>query len=418
LNLHKVHKMKKIVLIFLAFVLLVGLSICCSSPKEETPQAKKAKGEITAEKESPAGASSVNIADSIPQEIWGASGKIGLSFIRIIGEESGESSQAFFYPADVTVDGEGNIYVLDSGNHRIQKFSREGVYLETIGREGEGPVEFMYPVALDIDWQGNLVVFEPNRYRIHIISPDGQSDKFLDKVIDSGVFDLGCLPSGGFMAFANIAQPYREGVPVQKIKCLKLYDADGRFLRSLIDCTDFGSLRNTINNNYVYYDSGEDGSIYVAFRYQNRVEKYTLKGKLLWSVARPLSYTPGFREGKSKRRGRMVETTIARLSPCAEGIAVDSQGRAWVLTLDRPLRGKEVIRVATFSNGRVLVTRGDTSLRFTDAYRLDIFSPQGQLVDTIKLTHFAEFIDIFGERMYLIDKYRGMQVYIYQILSR
>ncbi|HHF58508.1 MAG TPA: hypothetical protein ENL41_03690, partial [candidate division WOR-3 bacterium] len=118
MNLHKVHKIKKIVLIFLAFVLLVGLSICCSSPKEETPQAKKAKGEISEEKGSPAGASSVNMADSIPQEIWGASGKFGLSFIRIIGEESGESSQAFFYPADVTVDGEGNIYVLDSGNHR------------------------------------------------------------------------------------------------------------------------------------------------------------------------------------------------------------------------------------------------------------------------------------------------------------
>ena len=410
--------MKKGKFILIILILFGVFLISCSS--EKTSEAKKQKDEKTAEIEPLKRKDSIkgNLRKLIPQEIWGASGKFGLSFIRIIGEESGESSQAFFYPADVTVDGEGNIYVLDSGNHRIQKFSREGVYLETIGREGEGPVEFMYPVALDIDWQGNLVVFEPNRYRIHVISPDGQSDKFLDKVIDSGVFDLGCLPSGGFMAFANIAQPYREGVPVQKIKCLKLYDADGRFLRSLIDCTDFGSLRNTINNNYVYYDSGEDGSIYVAFRYQNRVEKYTLKGKLLWSVARPLSYTPGFREGKSKRRGRMVETTIARLSPCAEGIAVDSQGRAWVLTLDRPLRGKEVIRVATFSNGRVLVTRGDTSLRFTDAYRLDIFSPQGQLVDTIKLTHFAEFIDIFGERMYLIDKYRGMQVYIYQILSR
>ena len=410
--------MKKGKFILIILILFGVFLISCSS--EKTSEAKKQKDEKTAEIEPLKRKDSIkgNLRKLIPQEIWGASGKFGLSFIRIIGEESGESSQAFFYPADVTVDGEGNIYVLDSGNHRIQKFSREGVYLETIGREGEGPVEFMYPVALDIDWQGNLVVFEPNRYRIHIISPDGQSDKFLDKVIDSGVFDLGCLPSGGFMAFANIAQPYREGVPVQKIKCLKLYDADGRFLRSLIDCTDFGSLRNTINNNYVYYDSGEDGSIYVAFRYQNRVEKYTLEGKLLWSVTRPLSYTPGFREGKSKRRGRMVETTIARLSPCSEGIAVDSQGRAWVLTLDRPLRGKEVIRVATFSNGRVLVTRGDTSLRFTDAYRLDIFSPQGNLVDTIKLTHFADFIDIFGERVFLIDKYRGMQVYIYQILSR
>jgi len=410
--------MKRIQLILIILVLYLLQPISCSPPKEETPQTKKAKGEITAEKESPAGASSVNIADSIPQEIWGASGKIGLSFRRIIGEESGESSQAFFYPADVAVDGEGNIYVLDSGNHRIQKFNREGVYLETIGREGEGPVEFMYPVALDIDWQGNLVVFEPNRYRIHVISLDGQSDRFLENVVDPGVFDLGCLPSGGFISFANIARPYQEGVPAEKIKCLKVYSAEGRFLRSMIDCVDFGSSANTVNNNNIYYDSGEDGSIYVSFRFQNRVEKYTLRGELLWSVSRPLDYVPGFEEGKSKRMGRMVETTVAKLSPCSEGIAVDSQGRAWVLTLDRPLRGKEVIMVATFSNGRVLVTRGDTSQRFTDAYRLDIFSPDGNYLGTIPLTHFANSIDIFGDHLFLIDKYRGMQVYMYKILSK
>ena len=291
--------MKKGKFILIILILFGVFLISCSS--EKTSEAKKQKDEKTAEIEPLKRKDSIkgNLRKLIPQEIWGASGKFGLSFIRIIGEESGESSQAFFYPADVTVDGEGNIYVLDSGNHRIQKFSREGVYLETIGREGEGPVEFMYPVALDIDWQGNLVVFEPNRYRIHVISPDGQSDKFLDKVIDSGVFDLGCLPSGGFMAFANIAQPYREGVPVQKIKCLKLYDADGRFLRSLIDCTDFGSLRNTINNNYVYYDSGEDGSIYVAFRYQNRVEKYTLTDRPQIShTCRPSALLTRFTKGR------------------------------------------------------------------------------------------------------------------------
>jgi|Deesub1362A_J573_1020465.scaffolds.fasta_scaffold04753_2 hypothetical protein len=405
--------MKKAKFILMIFILFGGFFISCSA--EKTPETEKQKEEA-AEIETLKGKG--NLTESIPEEIWGVSGKFGLSFIRIIGEESGESSQAFLYPADVTVDEEGEIYVLDSGNHRIQKFSREGVYLETIGREGEGPVEFMYPVSLDIDWQGNLVVFEPNRYRIHIISPDGKSDKFLDHVVDHGVFDLGCLPSGGFISSASIAGSYLEGVPVEKIKRLKVYSAEGRFLRSMIDCVDFGSYVNTVSNNYIYYDSGEDGSIYVAFCYQNRVERYTLRGELLWSVSRPLDYVPGFKEGKSKRMGRMVETTVAKLSPCSEGIAVDSQGRAWVLTLDRPLRGKEVIMVATFSNGRVLVTRGDTSQRFTDAYRLDIFSPDGNYLETIRLIHFANSIDIFGDHLFLIDKYRGMQVYMYKILTR
>ena len=61
----------------------------------------------------------------------------------------------------------GNIYVLDTGNARIQKFGPDGAYLATIGRKGQGPGEFIMPDALDIDRDGNLVVADPAQCRIH-----------------------------------------------------------------------------------------------------------------------------------------------------------------------------------------------------------------------------------------------------------
>lgn len=63
--------------------------------------------------------------------------------------------------------------------------------------------------------------------------------------------------------------------------------------------------------------------------------------------------------------------------------------------------------VATWMTGKRQVTREDTSLRFTDAYVIEIFGSNGALVDTIPLTHFAGSI----------DKYLGMHVYQCRIIS-
>jgi hypothetical protein len=237
-------------------------------------------------------------------------------------------------------------------------------------------------------------------------------------VLDYSAFDVCCHPKGGFVAQATIMIPLLDEVPLEEIKCLKMYDTEGTYQRSFVDCVDFGSPRATSNNHGILFDIGLDGSIYVTFRYQNRVERYTSHGKLLWKKSRPLSYKPGFQEGKSTTTGNMTQTSVKKNSPCSEGITSDAEGRAWVLTLNRQMKGRESIMVATWMTGKREVTRGDTSLRFTDTYKIEIFGSNGDLVDTIPLTHFADSIDIFGDNLFLIDKYRGMQVYQYRIITK
>jgi hypothetical protein len=136
----------------------------------------------------------------------------------------------------------------------------------------------------------------------------------------------------------------------------------------------------------------------------------------VWRVSRPLNYKPGFQAGKSTTTGRATQTTVARNSPCSEDIAADSEGRAWVLTFDRQMNRSEAILAATWMTGKREVTRGDTSLRFTDAYKIEVFDSDKELIDTIPITHFTDSIDVYGDNLFLIDKYRGMQVYQYQIL--
>ena len=61
-----------------------------------------------------------------------------------IGEKFGEGEEDYFWHIDdLCCDNEGNLYVADSGWNKIFKFSPEGKFLGSFGREGQGPGEFM-----------------------------------------------------------------------------------------------------------------------------------------------------------------------------------------------------------------------------------------------------------------------------------
>ncbi len=88
-----------------------------------------------------------------------------------IGNEEDENFM-FYRVRGVAVDGQGNIYVSDMSNCRIQKFDSSGKYQMTIGRQGQGPGEFEGPTNVLVnDKTGNL--FVKDRRRIEIFDRDG-----------------------------------------------------------------------------------------------------------------------------------------------------------------------------------------------------------------------------------------------------
>lgn len=85
------------------------------------------------------------------------------------GEEPGE----FDGPQGVTVDGAGNILIADTNNHRVQKFSPAGEFLETFGEEGEDAGEFYYPDDIQVDTNGDIFVSDSNGGRIQKFDASG-----------------------------------------------------------------------------------------------------------------------------------------------------------------------------------------------------------------------------------------------------
>lgn len=69
-------------------------------------------------------------------------------------------------PRDLLLDAQGNVYVADTGNKRIQKFSPDGEFLAVWGGGGVVPGRFEEPVGLAMDSLGNIYVTDAWNRRV------------------------------------------------------------------------------------------------------------------------------------------------------------------------------------------------------------------------------------------------------------
>lgn len=94
--------------------------------------------------------------------------QIPLQFGSIGGLEPG----SFNMPSDLAVDNRnGDIYIVDSGNNRIQRFNSEGNFLSDFGQFGAEQGSFNTPWGIAIDKDGYVYVSDPKNSRIQKFSP-------------------------------------------------------------------------------------------------------------------------------------------------------------------------------------------------------------------------------------------------------
>jgi len=361
--------------------------------------------------------------------VWGKAPKVALELVRKIGDiDTKDENVAFNNPSDVAVDKDGNIYVLDSANARVQKFGPDGKYLATIGRKGQGPGEFIFPETIGFDEDGNLVVADSAQNRIHVIIGGGKDARSV-VVKEQMIRGLRPLPSGDFAGRASTYSVTRPGQPAQAVSGMRLFrriGPDGRSTGSFGLLTDLGEVTTNAIGNASTFDIDAQGAVLVSFNAQNRVEKYAPDGALLWRADWPLAYgTEVRKKGKMVQNEDGISFSAPEMNSCSVGIAVDAKGRAWVVTYARQLREDEKVRtmkmggdMAGSVNSVSVKTEGNADLRTTDAFKLEVFDRDGVLLGELPLTHFADVIRIAGDSLFLIDRERGVTVYQYRIVEK
>jgi len=353
-----------------------------------------------------------HVNNNAPQ--WGDEPRVSLEFVQKIGDLDTEDDNFWLYrPQDVAVDGSGNIYIVDSGNSRIQKYDKNGKYLSTFGRRGQGPSEFIGPQGIQVTPDKHLFVLDVGR--TIELSPTGKEIRRFSEIND-GFYYFTVLSSGEFLSKDKIIQytendnhPFNEPI-------LKVFDDSCNIIRQFCAPLDFEVWSVSRVMNGVRYTNDEQDNIYVTFTKQNRIEKYTLGGQLTWKSDRLLGYEMSKPEPERIQQAPTGEIRAARVysgpteNVFSKHIEVDGQGRLWVLTVLKQEKGNP-----------------DSENYTPEEEILELYDPDGFLLYRLPLPEINVYTKliggrqpyrIFGDRIFFIDRDIEMAVYEYRIVEK
>ena len=201
----------------------------------------------------------------------------------ILGGVRGSGADEFDGPVAIVVDASGRLYVADSGNDRVKRYNASGIL--DVGWGSGGVVDgFDMPCGVAVDGSGNLYVADTNNHCIK-------------RYTSLGILDTAWGSSGSIGSFGSGPDElnYPCGLAIDTSSA-KLYVADGfnhRIARYNLDGTldtawgsggmiGTGSRGSNVNefDQPVDVDVDTSGSLFVTDTFNHRIKKYTPGGIL------------------------------------------------------------------------------------------------------------------------------------------
>jgi sugar lactone lactonase YvrE len=202
-------------------------------------------------------------------------------------------------PDGIAIDGGGNLWVADRGNDRIEEFNKHGEYLSQFGGEGTEPGQLAGPEGIAIDAQDHIWVSDTYNARVQEYSHSGE----LVRVVGaSGEGKLGepeglAIDAGGNVWVADWAN-----------NRVAEFNANGEFQKTI---GSGGSGNGQLERPYaITVDGG--GDVWVGDIVNDRVEEFDSHGSYLSQFG-----TPGQEAGQLRLRFPM-------------GLAFDHEGQLWL----------------------------------------------------------------------------------------
>jgi len=103
----------------------------------------------------------------------------------------------FGAPQGVAVDADGNVYVTDTLNDRVEIFDADGIFISTFGKNGDGPGFFERPKGIAVDSDGHIWVADEVQDRLQVFDKEGHLLTYVG-------YKHGDLP-GQFQALIGVA---------------------------------------------------------------------------------------------------------------------------------------------------------------------------------------------------------------------
>lgn len=175
----------------------------------------------------------------------------------------------------IATDRQGDVYVTESGNARIQKFAPDGTLISSWGKAGPGEGTFLRLIGVAVDAQG------------FVYASDGDGPFTVQKFDPSGAFVLEFAEKGTGAdqirgeggAPAGLAADGTVYVPDNKRGAVLVFGSDGTFR------SQFGSQAAALGglSGPGQASVAADGTVFVADSGNRRLVAFDAQGNFLWS---------------------------------------------------------------------------------------------------------------------------------------
>jgi hypothetical protein len=229
--------------------------------------------------------------------------KISIQEVLSIGALDDE---AIFQWTGVAADADGFIYVLDGLDYALKKFDAKGKLIKKAGRKGQGPGEFLAPRLLACS-QDLLYATDQTVLGISVFDKNLQFKKRIP--FSKPITDLFVL-SNEMIVLAAMGFPEPGKVVV--------VDGRGRIQTELAYFEkDAGLMMDSVS---AALDG--QGHFYLAYLFQDKIEKWDERGQRLWS-----KNLLGIKKVERKK----IENYLLPTEVCYKDVCLDEGGRLFVL---------------------------------------------------------------------------------------
>ncbi len=169
------------------------------------------------------------------------------------------------HPSDVAFDGDGNIYIADTGHARVLLFRSNGQYIRTLGKKGSGKGELMEPLGVTVSKDDRVYIADHALNKVVIYNRDGKFE-------------------GEF----KVMMPFKPYVANDKLYLTTyghviIYDLNGQ---QLTQWAHKGRQKGDLDSP-VGIAVAPDGKIYVADTFNLRLQAFAKDGEVLWVKGKP-----------------------------------------------------------------------------------------------------------------------------------
>lgn len=320
-----------------------------------------------------------------------------------IGGDTDDEDEFFGILTHVTVDDEGNVYLLDSQLHQVMIYTPQGDFVRAIGREGEGPGEFRRPSGMLMVPGGNVGVIQSRPGKIVVLTPGGEpaGNHPIPEAEDGGVQFFFAGLGAGDQILLGVLQFSRLESGAEITSKLIRVGPDGKQTASYFKRSESRNFANVVideknsRQSGIVWGVGPDGRVYASMEFEAYlIDVWLQDGQRDRIIER--AYQPRQRSSEEikragdrmpvrmgRRRRVEPEKKISKTDRDILGIYPRDDGSLWVIS----------------SRGALDAPDGVVGV-------FDVFDEEGRYVRQVTLKGEGSFpsdgLHFVGERLYVV----------------